>query len=259
MKKILLLLAVMFAVFGCKDMPTSDVNKIAAYFDRDTTDKDAVAQIDEDEIVPDLSTEAEVEADEDLVEAEPLDEDVADDLVDTAEAMPDDDAVVIPDVDMNECTNDDTQTLTDVCGFNGNGDQSQVCIGGQWTNDGACVDPDLCGNGMWQAIMGNASECVLGQWTLRRMSMQWGTSASDAGYSVAVDTNDNIFVAGWTYGDLDDNTRMGGNDIFLTKWNVNGSKAWTKQWGTENPDGGASVAVDSSGNVYVVGYTDGNL
>lgn len=97
MKKILLLIAVVFVVFGCKDMPTNDVNKIAAYFDRDTTDKDTIAQIDEDEITPDESQDtlapdevAELEPEQD---AEPVDEDISDDLVDVAEEDLDEDIV----------------------------------------------------------------------------------------------------------------------------------------------------------------------
>jgi len=88
---------------------------------------------------------------------------------------------------------------------------------------------------------------------------QWGTSSYDVGNSIAVDSSGNIYVAGITYGSLDGNTNAGSGDIFLTKWNSNGKKQWTKQWGTRNNDSGQSVAVDSSGNVFVTGTAGGSL
>lgn len=102
----------------------------------------------------------------------------------------------------------------------------------------------------------------------------WGTTEGDSGQSVAVDTIGHIYVAGYTWGDLDGNTNAGGEcmatpsasqpcgDLFLTKWNADGTKAWTKQWGTVKPDYGNSVAVDPAGNIFVTGYVwdglDGN-
>ncbi|HNW81731.1 MAG TPA: SBBP repeat-containing protein, partial [bacterium] len=92
-----------------------------------------------------------------------------------------------------------------------------------------------------------------------RSTKQWGTGGDDAGRSVAVDTAGNIFVVGQTEGAIDGNTNFGGIDIFLTKFNSDGSFAWTKQWGTSEIDVGVSVAVDGLGNIFVSGYTDGDL
>jgi len=38
-----------------------------------------------------------------------------------------------------------------------------------------------------------------------------------------------------------------------------GTKQWTKQLGTSSVDIGYGVTVDSSGNIYVTGYTEGGL
>ncbi len=483
MKKILLLIAVAFALFGCKDMPTSDVNKIASYFDRDTTDNDTVAQIDEDEIVPDLSAEAEAEADdinesEPEQETKPVDEDMADDLVDTTEGEPDEDLSVegdaeadedlveaepdaaeidtvdfdvvdedsvdvdtadldatdadntIPDNDVDisqyvvttdtvydiesgllwqrgsggqitqqaaesycnnlslagyddwrlptiselralikgcpgtetggacavvdptclssitcktaecsgcaanngpgengnyweagniwpidiyhawsssvlsnsttsawlvnfseanidssartgasssfaRCVRSDcfngTERVISCGGFNGNATKPQVCILSLWEDDGLCIDPDECETGTWQTQTGDVSECVLGQWVLRRATKQWGTSAHDYGSGIIIDSSNNVYVTGYTSGNLDSNINAGGDcdlgtpgdqpcpDIFLTKWNADGTKIWTKQWGTTTQDQGQALAVDGNGNIFVTGHTVGEL
>jgi hypothetical protein len=83
-----------------------------------------------------------------------------------------------------------------------------------------------------------------------------GTSA----YGVAVDSNGNVYVAGYTAGGLDGNTLTGAYDFFLTKYDSSGNKMFTKQLGVVGAKTGAfGVAVDSSRNVYVAGYTAGGL
>jgi uncharacterized delta-60 repeat protein len=93
----------------------------------------------------------------------------------------------------------------------------------------------------------------------RQWTKQFGTSGWDAGYGVAVDSSNNIYVTGYTYGGLDGNTNSGGRDIFLVKYNSSGTKQWTQQFGTSGGDLGYGVAVDSSNNIYVTGYTGGGL
>ena len=92
------------------------------------------------------------------------------------------------------------------------------------------------------------------QWT-----QQLGTSSDDYGWRVTVDSSNNIYVTGYTYGGLDGNTNFGGVDIFLVKYNSSGTKQWTKQLGTSSWDSGYEVTVDSSNNIYVTGCTSGGL
>jgi len=92
------------------------------------------------------------------------------------------------------------------------------------------------------------------QWT-----QQLGTSSSDTGYGVAVDSSDNIYVTGSTEGGLDNNTNAGSSDIFLAKYSSSGIYQWTQQLGTSSGDIGYGVAVDSSDNIYVTGSTSGGL
>lgn len=101
------------------------------------------------------------------------------------------------------------------------------------------------------------------QWT-----QELGTPSSHTtfGRGLAVDSSGNVFMTGSTQGDLDGNTRTGISDIFITKYNSSGSKLWTKQNGAFTGSGGyvsqATTALDTSGNIYVAGYTttglDGN-
>ena len=88
---------------------------------------------------------------------------------------------------------------------------------------------------------------------------QLGTANDDWGYGVATDSSGNIYVTGWTSGGLDGNTNAGYADIFLTKYDTNGNRIWTKQLGTANSDVGSGVATDGSGNIYVTGDTSGGL
>ena len=93
----------------------------------------------------------------------------------------------------------------------------------------------------------------------------WGSDTYDYAEGVAADSAGNCYVAGYTFGEFDGqtNSKIGSYDICLSKFNSSGSKLWTRIWGNGNPtigwgiDYGKDVSVDSLGNAYVVGYTDG--
>jgi len=79
-----------------------------------------------------------------------------------------------------------------------------------------------------------------------------GGSEQDEGYSVAVDSNNNIIVAGVTEsftvssGDID-------RDIWLIKYAPDGTVVWNKTAGGSFRDEGKSVAVDSNNNIIITG------
>ncbi len=81
----------------------------------------------------------------------------------------------------------------------------------------------------------------------------WGGSKSDTGQGVAVEASGNIYVTGST-----SNFGAGFDDLFLLKFNSTGSLLWQKAWGGSNFNEGYHVAVDSSGNAYVVGSSWGS-
>jgi len=84
-------------------------------------------------------------------------------------------------------------------------------------------------------------------------------ATNDYANGVATDSSGNVYVTGGTKGGLDGNTSAGNSDLFVVKYNSSGTKQWTEQNGTDMWDEARGVATDSSGNVYVVGGTKGNL
>lgn len=92
------------------------------------------------------------------------------------------------------------------------------------------------------------------QWT-----RQIGTAYDDSGEAVAVDSSDNIYIAGYTKGGLDSNVNRGAEDYFISKYNTSGTHQWTVQAGTEGSDEVTAISFGSSGALFVAGQTSGDL
>jgi hypothetical protein len=122
-----------------------------------------------------------------------------------------------------------------------------------WTNGGLDSNP-LMGNTDFFVTMYDAAGNKV-------RTKQLGVSGKDTrATSVAVDSLGNVYVAGYTYGDLDGNTLTGLDDFFVTKYSSAGTKLFTNHLGVSGHSAEAyGVAVDSLDNVYVAGYTDGDL
>ena len=87
---------------------------------------------------------------------------------------------------------------------------------------------------------------------------QFGTPAADLARGVAVDSSANVLVIGNTTGDLGA-ANAGDSDVFIRKYDADGTVLWTRQFGTSADDNATGVAADSSGNILMVGYTEGAL
>ena len=88
-------------------------------------------------------------------------------------------------------------------------------------------------------------------------SRQFGTSAYDGVTSIAVDAAGNVYTAGETNGDLyGENSRLL-TDIFVNKFDFLGNLIASVQFGTTQYDYAPEILVDSSGNVFIAGYTYG--
>ena len=77
-----------------------------------------------------------------------------------------------------------------------------------------------------------------------------GGTGNEYGYGVSVDGSGNVYVAGRT-----DSAGAGGADLFLAKLDSLGEVTWQKTIGGTGTEYGYGVSVDSTGNVYVTGYT----
>ncbi|RKX83317.1 MAG: hypothetical protein DRP58_08970, partial [Spirochaetes bacterium] len=73
-----------------------------------------------------------------------------------------------------------------------------------------------------------------------------GSRQNDIGNDAVVDFS-GIYVTGITLGSLDKNESSGKWDIFLAKYTHEGSKQWTRQWGTPGRDEGLSAAIGLDG------------
>ncbi|MEE9167490.1 MAG: SBBP repeat-containing protein, partial [Candidatus Neomarinimicrobiota bacterium] len=91
-----------------------------------------------------------------------------------------------------------------------------------------------------------------------------GVGGSDFGRSLAVDNSGNVYVTGWagsgfptTSGAYDTSWNGGSYDVFVAKLNSTGSSLiYSTLLGSGSGDVAMSLALDTSGNAYVTGYTN---
>jgi hypothetical protein len=93
-----------------------------------------------------------------------------------------------------------------------------------------------------------------GEW-----SRTLGTSGTDRGNDIAIDSSGNIYVTGQTSGSLNGNAYSGDSDLFLMKYNSSGTLSWVQQLGTSGTDVAEALAIDNNGDIYITGYTNGAL
>nr|MDJ0796437.1 SBBP repeat-containing protein [Calothrix sp. MO_167.B12] len=89
---------------------------------------------------------------------------------------------------------------------------------------------------------------------------QFGTTGDDAPFTdgIEIDSNDNIFLTGYTDGDLG-GVNAGSYDAWVAKYDTDGNQLWIQQFGTPEYDTASTVSADDDGNLYVSGITDGSL
>lgn len=88
---------------------------------------------------------------------------------------------------------------------------------------------------------------------------QLGTTQADEGVAIALDVRRNTYLSGYTRGAFPANTNAGEYDAFVVKLGASGSTTWAKQFGSAGYDIVWALSVDSQGNAYVSGTTDGAL
>lgn len=91
---------------------------------------------------------------------------------------------------------------------------------------------------------------------------QFGSVGEERGYASTVDKQGNLYVTGYTSGDLDGDgpgTNAGGYDLYVMKLNSLGETQWILQMGSPNDDKAHLIALDHKGNIYVTGHAEGDL
>jgi hypothetical protein len=88
---------------------------------------------------------------------------------------------------------------------------------------------------------------------------QGGGTLSDISVSLGSDFLGNSYITGSFNGSASfDATTLvssGGQDIFTSKYDANGNRQWTKQFGSNGTDAGNWIATDKNGNSYVACVT----
>ena len=83
-----------------------------------------------------------------------------------------------------------------------------------------------------------------------------GTSTAQA---TAADASGNVYMLGNATGDFGSQLNQGSQDVYLSKYDSAGNLQWTKLVGSAGTANGASLALNPSGGVTVVGSTNADL
>lgn len=87
---------------------------------------------------------------------------------------------------------------------------------------------------------------------------QFGSDGDEDIQWSAIDMKGNIYITGWTTGALI-NKNFGREDIFVVKYDSDGEKVWSKQFGTDSTDMAKGICADNAGNIYITGSTSGKM
>lgn len=103
---------------------------------------------------------------------------------------------------------------------------------------------------------GNSTSAILMKYN-SSLTLQWwkvlGSTTNnnnDYFYDVKVDSSGNPIACGYTV-----SQGQGGYDVLVAKYNSSGVLQWQKTYGTSSDDYGRNIVFDSSGNIYVAGYS----
>ena len=106
---------------------------------------------------------------------------------------------------------------------------------GQGSNDFLIAKYNSSGTIQWQRVLGSSAQEV------------------DSENSIAVDGSGNVYIGGYTNANGTGNSQM-----LLAKYNSSGTLQWQVYQGADRFKGIEGIALDSSGNVYVVGESQEN-
>ncbi len=100
----------------------------------------------------------------------------------------------------------------------------------------------------WKTVIQAENDCSL---PVQQWNRTWGGPVREFGHDVAIDKDNNTYVAGRTL-----SFGVGGVDALVIKYSPSGNQLWNRTFGTTGNDGGGGIAIDSDNNVYLCGYID---
>jgi hypothetical protein len=87
---------------------------------------------------------------------------------------------------------------------------------------------------------------------------QFGTAGEDEPFDLFIDTNDNIFLTGYTNSNLG-GQNAGSFDAWAALFDTEGNQQWIQQFGTSTWDQAYALTGDNNGSLYITGVTQGSL
>ena len=76
--------------------------------------------------------------------------------------------------------------------------------------------------------------------------------------ATTADDNGNLYVTGTTAGNLGGDV-AGSFDVFISRMDTDGAIVWTRQFGSSDYERPLAITTDAAGNIYVAGYSSGQL
>lgn len=136
------------------------------------------------------------------------------------------------------------------------GDNAAYYVGGSKATWGTPVraytpgpDPEYAGSDVFAAKTDDAGNLLWNTFL--------GSAAADDPQAIATDAVGNAYVLGYSYWQWGDNADPDArSDTFVAKLTADGTLAWVRFLGGEGMDYPGSLALDASGNAYVVGHSD---
>jgi len=138
----------------------------------------------------------------------------------------------------------------------------------QWTQqldgfvcDGRGIEMTIDDNDNIYVTCGTSNALFVGKYDSTGVK-QWTQQLDGFPYHIGGIANDsigNVYVTGTMISTFDGYTTDGSGDVFLVKYSSSGVKQWTQQLGSSEYDSSHGITVDSTGNIYMTGWTLGSL
>ena len=88
---------------------------------------------------------------------------------------------------------------------------------------------------------------------------QFGTPEYDQGFDVSINSAGDILLSGMTRAPIDGNVAFGDRDPFASRFAADGTKEWTRQYGSEYDEFPYAISTTSDGGFWLAGSTLGSF